>query len=120
MHDWSDKYCHQILRHLRDAAAPYTTLVVVDMLMDYACVDEDLKSIPGSVVAPMPAPLLANGGCASANSYLQDIQILDLMNSKERTVRQFKELLEKTGWKLNRVVMDGGFGTPGKVIATPV
>lgn len=75
MHDWSDAYCIQILRHLRAAAAPFTQLVIVDNIMSYACVEEDLKTIPGAERPLPPAPLLPNGGHAATIPYFQDIQV---------------------------------------------
>ena len=75
LHDWPDKYCLQILRHLRSSAAPSTRLVLVDNIMAYACVDNELKSVPGAEIPLPPAPLLANGGTANAVPYLQDLQV---------------------------------------------
>ena len=45
LHDWSDSYCHQILKHLRDAAAHSSekpTLLVIDFIVSLAChINED-------------------------------------------------------------------------------
>ena len=74
MHDWSDKYCQQILRHLRAAATPDTRLVIVDSLVSYACEDEDLKNIPGAARPIPPKPLLPNMGHTATAAYQIDIQ----------------------------------------------
>lgn len=119
LHDWPDKYCLQILRHLREAATPSTRLMLVENLMAYACADKGLSSIPGATVTTPPAPLLANGGQSSTISYFQDVQMMNLLNGKERTVAQFKELFDQSGWKLTQVIHGEGFISVGKVIAVP-
>ena len=121
LHDWSDKYCAKILRHLRDAAAPYTQLVIVDNLLSYACVDDSLKDIPGAEVPLPPAPLLPNSGHAAAIAYWEDLLMLQLMNGKERTIADLRVLLEQTGWKLVRIVQGAlaAYSTQ-KAIAVPV
>lgn len=75
MHDWSDKYAVQILRHLREAAAPDTRLMIADSLMAYACVNKELEDIPGATVLLPPAPLLPNGGHASVMRSLLDVHV---------------------------------------------
>ena len=80
MHDWNDKYCVQILSKLREAATPDTRLIIVDNLMSYACVSEELKTIPGALPPLPPAPLLPNGGHAGAIAYYQDIQVCVLIS----------------------------------------
>jgi hypothetical protein len=118
LHNWSDKYCLQILRHLREAATPSTQLIVVDNLMPYACVDDSLKDVPGADLALPPAPLLPNGGHASAVSYYEDLGMLLLMNGKERTIRDVHSLLESAGWRLVRIVHCSAY-TTSKAIAVP-
>ena len=75
IHDWADKYCIQLLRKLREAATPDTRLMIVDNLMSYACRNKELDKIPGAQPAPVPAPLLPNGGYSSVIAYYEDIQV---------------------------------------------
>ncbi|GJE87393.1 S-adenosyl-L-methionine-dependent methyltransferase [Phanerochaete sordida] len=118
IHDWSDKYCLQILRHLRNAATPDTHLVIVDSLVSYACEDDDLKNIPGAVRPVPPKPLLPNMGHAATAAYQIDIQMLDSLNGKERTVKEMNTLMEQTGWRLVQVHQSTTFSTC-KVIGVP-
>ena len=74
MHDWSDEDCVKILRHLREAAAPETQLVIVDSVIAYAC-PEPMTQIPGAVGMPVPAPLLPNAGYARAIEYQTDMSV---------------------------------------------
>ena len=77
LHDWPDSYCIRILRHLRGAAAPYTQLMIIDNLMSYSCVEEELKTVPGAehTLSTRPPPLLPNGGHASIFAYLEDLHV---------------------------------------------
>lgn len=43
--------------------------------MSYACIEEDLISIPGAKRDLFPKPLLPNGGQATAVKYYEDIQV---------------------------------------------
>lgn len=121
LHDWSDKYCIDILKNLRAAAGPQTILVVNDNIISYASPDaEYLKAIPGAEVTPPPAPLLANKGEANIMAYLADMQMLTSLNGSERTIMQYDKLFEASGWKLERVYVNRGFQSQSsKVIGVP-
>lgn len=121
LHDWSDKYCIDILKNLRAAAGPQTILVVNDNIISYASPDtEYLKAIPGAEVTLPPAPLLANKGEANIMAYLADMQMLTSLNGSERTVMQYDKLFEASGWKLERVYVNRGFQSQSsKVIGVP-
>ena len=98
------------------AAGPFTHLVIVDGLLSYACVDENLKEIPGASARLPPAPLLPNGGYSNAVSYFVDLQMAGMCNGKERTITQMQELLTQTGWRLESVIQ-GKILNTSKVIA---
>ena len=76
LHDWSDKYCANIISELRKAAGPRTQLLVVDYTVDYACEDTtSARNVHGATVALPPAPLLANKGAASIMRYILDMHV---------------------------------------------
>ena len=75
LHDWPDKQCLEILRQLRGAATPNTRLMIIDNLMSYACVEEELRTIPGAMRDLPPAPLLPNGGHSSTFAYTEDMLV---------------------------------------------
>ncbi|EKM53055.1 uncharacterized protein PHACADRAFT_210782 [Phanerochaete carnosa HHB-10118-sp] len=118
LHDWSDDYCIRILRHLRDAAAPDTRLLIVDSLLPYACEDNSLEGIAGVEHPVHPKPLLPNLGHSATLLYHADVQMMTIFNGKERTPKQVKELMEQTGWKVIRVHPSPAFGS-AKVIGVP-
>ena len=69
-----------ILKRLREAARPETRLVVVEMLLPYACMDPTAHvGIPGAEQPHVPAPLLANLGRVSLQPYLTDITVCPWM-----------------------------------------
>lgn len=71
----SDDACVVVLRHLRDAAAPQTQLVVAETLVPYACADP-FFSLPGAAAnRSTPAPLLPNHGLAGLYGYLSDLTV---------------------------------------------
>lgn len=118
IHDWSDKYCVTILRYLRASATVSTRLVIVDNLIPYACVDENLQTIPGAGYPLPPKPVLPNNGHASAVAYFQDMAMIGMLNGKERTIPQVQGLLDETGWKLEKIIQGTNFSTQ-KAIAIP-
>lgn len=78
IHDWPDKYCLQILRHFRNAAALDTRLVIADGLVSYACKEDSLTDIPGAERPIPPKPLLPNMSHVATASYHVDIQVQPL------------------------------------------
>ncbi|THG98133.1 hypothetical protein EW026_g3996 [Hermanssonia centrifuga] len=104
LHDWSDDKAVNILRHLCVAAGPETQLVIVDKILSYACTEDSfVGDIPGAVVERLPpSPLLPNFGYAAVSWYLADL-MLNCHNGTERTLVQFRQILEDSGWKITNV-----------------
>lgn len=120
LHSYSDDQCVQILRHLRDSAAPSSQLIIIDNIMSCACIDEDLGGISGadSTLQPPPTPLLPNYGHANSLRYTEDILMMEMQDSRERTLKEFIELLRRSAWKLDRVVQSLA-PSAEKIIAVP-
>ena len=78
IHDWSEEQCLAILRNCRQAMKPGARLLIVEMVL--AAGD-----------APHPGKLL-------------DIVMLTIPGGQERTEQEYRELLEKAGLRLARVV----------------
>jgi hypothetical protein len=121
-HDWPNEYAKRILKHLGDTAQPSTKLVLMDNIVPYTVPGD--TDIPGAQVSPVPYPLLANLGIANFNSVWLDLhvrvhhsrsdncvvnvlfclrQMMALHNSQERTIGQFEDLVQGTGWKLESI-----------------
>ncbi|HEV2615096.1 MAG TPA: methyltransferase [Candidatus Acidoferrales bacterium] len=78
IHDWPDELCIKILKACRKGLNPGGKLLVVDNVIQ-----------PGNDFYP--------------GKFL-DLQMLIFPGGKERTEKQFRELLAAAGWKLSRVV----------------
>jgi SAM-dependent methyltransferase len=78
IHDWSEEQCLTILGHCRRVMKPDGRLLIVEMLL------------PGGD-APHPGKIL-------------DIVMLTQLSGQERTEAEYVALLDKAGFRLNRVV----------------
>ncbi|KAJ8093218.1 hypothetical protein PM082_020703 [Marasmius tenuissimus] len=117
IHNWSDEDSIKILAQLRDAAQKDTTLIVLEIIMPYACrashsnnknkgcADPELETvIPGASPREAPIPLLPNFGVVNEFAYLMDMTMFALgKGCYERTISQFALVFRKAGWKLTRV-----------------
>ena len=84
LHDWSDEESTQILKAIRRSAAPHAKLLLAEFL-------------------------IPDDGQASWTLYVDLIMMAEL-SGKERTQREFEELLAGAGFQLDRVI-DAGFNT---------
>ncbi|KAG7451652.1 S-adenosyl-L-methionine-dependent methyltransferase [Guyanagaster necrorhizus] len=118
LHDWADSYAIQILGHLRAAAKPQTKLVVIDIILESPCHVPDTKTIKGCKPRPVPEPLLANMGAANTMAYSMDVMMMTFGNGQERTLKNFVDIMDKTGWELKEVVSVGSWRP--HLIAVPI
>jgi hypothetical protein len=82
LHDWPDERCVAILRSVRAAAGDGAKLLVVEMLLpDH----------------PQPSPVT-----------FMDLNMLVMLNGRERTAGEFTKLLADGGFTLKRVIPTGG------------
>ncbi|KAF8986554.1 S-adenosyl-L-methionine-dependent methyltransferase [Cyathus striatus] len=108
IHDWPDAEAIKILSLLRSAASNRSKLVIFDNIARHTCDDPETKTISSNKI---PKPLLSNLGVGGSGFETSlDMQMLTLFNGKERTGREFKDLGEKTGWRLESV-KPGALGT---------
>ncbi len=78
IHDWDDKHALAILRNCHQAMAPYARLLLIERILP-----------PGN---------------APAIGKLIDISMLVFTGGKERTGSEYSALLERAGFRLNRIV----------------
>ena len=84
LHDWDDSECLRILRNCQAAMAPGSRLVIADMLLP-----EDPRTEPRASYA--------------------DIAMLTITGGRERTLAEFRALIEQAGLRFERaVLLDGG------------
>ncbi len=78
MHDWPDEKAVQILRHVRTAAGPRATVLLVELVIP----DHD-RDFPGKWA---------------------DLEMLLNLAARERTVAEYRNLLSQAGFQMTRVV----------------
>jgi hypothetical protein len=79
LHDWDDERAETILRRVHEAVASDGRLAIVDTVL------------PESPIPEHPG-------------WLADLNMLAMTGGRERTAAEFATLLERTGWRLERVV----------------
>jgi hypothetical protein len=84
IHDWDDQKAARILTAIRKAAAPGATLLLIECI-----VPEDSN--------PSWTKML-------------DLQMLTLLSGKERTEKEYSDMLRDAGFRLDRVI-DVGMST---------
>lgn len=77
IHDWNDRDAERIIRTIRTAAKPGSYLLLVEMV------------IPGGD-GPHPGKLL-------------DLEMLVVASGRERTEAEYRDLLLRSGYRLNRI-----------------
>ncbi|MBW0492604.1 hypothetical protein O181_032319 [Austropuccinia psidii MF-1] len=91
LHDWPELECLKILMLLRQAAKPSTRLLICETKLEPPVTEK------GSVI-------FANEGMATAVSHNVDLTMMLVVKAKERSTKEYAELFEKSGWKLENVV----------------
>jgi hypothetical protein len=86
LHDWDDERAIRIARACREAAAEGATLVVVEILLPVRA-------------EPSAGPALG----VIADPYTSDLQMMLLTGGRERTAREYHELLSLAGWEVREV-----------------
>ncbi|MBF6046349.1 SAM-dependent methyltransferase [Streptomyces sp. NRRL B-1677] len=85
LHDWNDEECLRILRAIRAAIAPGGKLLAVDAVLPQGN-------------EPHMAKVL-------------DITMLALVTGRERTEREFRDLLGEAGFRVDRIIPTPGFSS---------
>jgi hypothetical protein len=85
LHDWDDAACVAILRNVRAAIPPQGRLLIVDRVL----------------------PERAEASAAMRTAMMADLLMLVHLTGRERTEREFRALLDASGFRLERVVPTG-------------
>jgi hypothetical protein len=80
LHDWTDDEALEILASCRDASHPASRLVIIERVLPDHVTPADLEAL------------------------LADLNMLVLLGGKERTVREFTDLLDGAGYRLDQVI----------------
>lgn len=95
LHDWPDGDCVRILANIRKAMKPSSRVLIHELTYLHF-----LPSKPeGSTLDRAPEPLLPNFGAGLFKVYMEDINMMTMMNAKERSPDMFIQLGEQVGLK---------------------
>ncbi|KAI1466076.1 putative O-methyltransferase [Daldinia caldariorum] len=95
LHDWEDEACVEILSNTAKSMGPDSRLLVADITL--------IETIGDPYIKPAPKPLLANYGVQVHHGFAYDIAMMSLMNGKERTPSEFRDLFGRAGLEMVKV-----------------
>ncbi|KJA18248.1 hypothetical protein HYPSUDRAFT_79252 [Hypholoma sublateritium FD-334 SS-4] len=96
LHDWPTTECLKILTNIRKSMGPSSRLLIHEFVLQSAVRD---PLVPNQA----PEPLLANYGMGRVRLYQQDMNMMCLFNSQERTLQEFTDMGTKTGFKFEKL-----------------
>ncbi|KAM0813177.1 putative O-methyltransferase domain-containing protein [Seiridium cardinale] len=106
-HDWPDAKVQEILKNVACPMTPSSGLLIADIVV--------VTTLGCPEIAPAPAPLLANYGKASAYAHMMDLNMMTMVDGRERTPNDFSRLVEGTRLEIVRIWQGRGADTLGIV-----
>ncbi|KAJ6505928.1 S-adenosyl-L-methionine-dependent methyltransferase [Mycena vulgaris] len=94
LHDWPFEECQKILANIRKAVKPTSRVFIHELVLQHIVSD----GISDGQFEKAPEPLLPNFGAGRFRLYAQDINMMSLLNSQERTLPQFIEIGARSGF----------------------
>ncbi|KAG6811149.1 hypothetical protein H0H92_008767 [Tricholoma furcatifolium] len=99
IHNWPDAQAQKILTTIREAMGNGSRLLIHDYVLSHISQTE----LEAARVERAPSPLLPNYGAGSARTYNQDMTMLIMYISKERTLDESVALASTVGLQLEKV-----------------
>ncbi|KAG6886736.1 hypothetical protein C0995_005346 [Termitomyces sp. Mi166 len=99
IHNWPDLQARQILGSVRKVMGPNSRLLIHDYVLSHL----NQTELEAARVEAAPFPLLPNYGAGSARTYYQDMTMLIMYISKERTLDESVALASTVGLHLEKV-----------------
>ncbi|KAF9465798.1 S-adenosyl-L-methionine-dependent methyltransferase [Collybia nuda] len=96
LHDWPDAECIKVLNNVHKAVKPGSKLLLHELVLQHV-VRQD------GALDQAPEPLLPNYGMGRVRLYQQDMNMLNLFNSKERTLQEFIVMGEQCGFVFEKL-----------------
>ncbi|KDR72497.1 hypothetical protein GALMADRAFT_101591 [Galerina marginata CBS 339.88] len=98
VHNWADEPAQKILSSVRGAMGQNSRLLIHDHVLP----NISQTQLEASLVEVAPSPLLPNYGAGSVRSYNQDMTMMLMFNSKERTLDESVALAAAVGLRLEK------------------
>ncbi|KAF8577159.1 S-adenosyl-L-methionine-dependent methyltransferase [Ramaria rubella] len=106
LHDWPLSECLKILSNVRKSMKPSSKLLIHEFVLQHIVRDPT----QATTLDQAPEPLLPNYGMGKVRLYQQDINMMNLLNSKERTLQEFIDMANQTGFKFVKLWDSGEAG----------
>ncbi|KAJ7264744.1 S-adenosyl-L-methionine-dependent methyltransferase [Mycena rebaudengoi] len=101
IHNWADASVIVILKNVAKAMGPNSRLLIHDYVLQHLNRPES-STRSETLLDIAPAPLLPNFGAGNVRMYNQDITMLLMYNSKERTLQDSVNLAAEAGLALSK------------------
>ncbi|ETS79069.1 hypothetical protein PFICI_08922 [Pestalotiopsis fici W106-1] len=101
LHDWPDNQVATILGNIAKSMTASSRLLIADIIVT-TTVRTSLDGDASTAVAA-PPPLLANYGQAAAHAHLMDLNMMMMVNGRERTPAELAMLVQATGLEIVRI-----------------
>ncbi|RDB19776.1 3-O-methyltransferase 2 [Hypsizygus marmoreus] len=106
IHDWPARECIKILSGVRNAMKSTSRVLIHEHVLQHADRVAEIKS----AFAQAPEPLLPNYGVGRIRQYSIDLDMMVMLNSKERTLEEFTKLGGEAGLKFVKLWDVGELG----------
>ncbi|KAJ7178588.1 S-adenosyl-L-methionine-dependent methyltransferase [Mycena crocata] len=106
LHDWPNPTCQTILKSVRSAMKPSSRLLIHELVLQHVVRDSKYEQI----FDVAPEPLLPNYGVGNVRPYAQDITMMFMLNSRERTLQNFIDMTAQVGLKFVKLWDQGEVG----------
>ncbi|KAF3000452.1 hypothetical protein E8E14_007079 [Neopestalotiopsis sp. 37M] len=117
LHDWPDDKVGTILSHVAKSMTASSRLLIADTIVTTTL----RASIDGgrdgqeTVMVAAPPPLLANYGRAASHAHIMDLNMMMMVNGRERTPAELGILVQAAGLEIVRIWQGGAVDTVGVV-----
>lgn len=94
-HDWSDDQAIAILSPIAESMSSKSRVLIADIVMNTTLGCDEIQ--------PAPKPLLPNYGRAMGFAHMMDLNIMMMVNGKERTPAEFRRIIQAAGLKMVKI-----------------
>jgi len=119
IHDWPDDECVTILKHIKAAMKADSRILIHEYVVSLSSISQrpstplasdTSNSADSGSLDLAPSPLLPNYGAGSIRQYNIDISVMGILNSKQRTLKEFQVLGERAGLRFVKLWTVGEMG----------
>ncbi|KAG7096369.1 hypothetical protein E1B28_003813 [Marasmius oreades] len=103
LHDWPDSEAITIIDHIASAMTLQSRLLIHDFVLKHMHSESKHPESSHIRIERAPYPLLPNYGTGNIRNYTQDVNMLAVFNSRERTCEEYSALGAAAGLELVKV-----------------